>query len=90
MDISRKIIGMGIIARDEKGRFLAAISKKQKKPVVAEVIATVNAIIFCQELNYQNVIFKGDALQVVREVNSDRLCSNHYGHLVEDVKIRLR
>jgi hypothetical protein len=55
VDISKKIIGMGIIARDEKGRFLAAISKKQKitvEPVVAETIATINAIIFCQELNY--------------------------------------
>jgi ribonuclease HI len=93
VDISKKIIGMGIIARDEKGRFLAAISKKQKimvEPVVAETIAAINAIIFCQELNYRNVIFEGDALQVVREVNSDRMCSNHYGHLVEDVKLGLR
>ena len=71
VDISRKIIGMGIIAWDEKGRFLVAISKWQKikvEPVVAETIAAVNAIIFSQELNYQNVIFEWDALQVVREV----------------------
>jgi hypothetical protein len=36
------------------------------------------------------VIFEGDALQVVKEVNSDRHCSNYFGHLMEDVKQGLR
>jgi ribonuclease HI len=93
IDTSKKIIGMGIIARDEKGNFSATVSKQESievKLVVAETLAAINAIILCQEQNFQDVIFEGDALQVVKEVNSDRHCSNYYGHLVEDVKHGLR
>jgi hypothetical protein len=60
------------------------------EPMVAETLAALSAILWCQEQSFQDVIFEGDALQVVKEVNSDRQCSTYYGHLVEDVKFGLR
>jgi hypothetical protein len=89
----KKEIGIGLIARDETGKFVAAVSKKERvavEPVVAETLAALSAIQWCQEQSFQDVIFEGDALQVVKEVNSDRPCSSYYGHLVEDVKVGLR
>ena len=32
----------------------------------------------------------GDALQVVNMINSDKLCNNEYGHLVEDIRAGIR
>jgi hypothetical protein len=65
VDSSNKIIGLGMIARDERGKFLAACSKRQSinvEPVVAEALAATQAILFCQEHNFQKVIFEGDSL----------------------------
>jgi ribonuclease HI len=93
LDAAKKIIGIGIIARDEHGKFLTAISKQESievEPVVAETFAALTAITVCLEQNFQDVIFEGDALQVVNEVNSDKHCSSYYGHLVEDVKHGLK
>jgi hypothetical protein len=69
------------------------VSKQESievEPVVAETFAALTAIIVCLEQNFQDVIFEGDALQVVKEVNSDKHCSSYYGHLVEDVKQGLK
>jgi ribonuclease HI len=91
--IEKKEIGIGFIAWDEKGKFLGAVSKKERiavEPVVAETLTALFAILWCQEQNYHAVIFEGDALQVVNAVNNDRQCSSYYGHLVEDVKLGLR
>jgi ribonuclease HI len=93
VDTVKKVIGMGYIARDDKGSFLAAVSKKEQmivEPVVAETLAALNAILWCQEQNFQEVIFEGDALQVVKDVNTEEQCSSYYGHLVEDAKHGLR
>jgi ribonuclease HI len=93
VDTSKNLIGLGIIARDDKGCFLAAVSKQERikaEPVVAETLAAFNAILLCEEHNFQDVILEGDALQVVKEVNSDKHCSSYFGHLVEDVKNGLR
>jgi hypothetical protein len=93
LDAAKKIIKIEIIARDEKGKFLTAISKQESievELVVTETFAALTAITMCLEQNFQDVIFEGDALQVVKEVNSDKHCNNYYGHLVEDVKHGLK
>jgi ribonuclease HI len=53
---------------------------------MAEALATLHAVIFAKELGFSNVIFEGDALIVVKAVNSKEPCESNYGHLVEDVK----
>ncbi|XP_059436307.1 uncharacterized protein LOC132169261 [Corylus avellana] len=89
VDPYNKSIGLGVIARDERGKFLVAYSKHQwidVEPVIAEALAALHAIILCQEENFQNVVFEGDSLQVVQAINSDSQCNSKYGHLIEDIK----
>ncbi|XP_059437060.1 uncharacterized protein LOC132170186 [Corylus avellana] len=92
MNHTNKVIGLRIIARDERGKFMAAFSKQQDidtELVVAEAMAALHAIILSQEMNFQNVVFEGDSLQVVQAVNSVSQCNSIYGHLIEDIKVGL-
>jgi hypothetical protein len=66
-------IGMGCVARDHAGNFLGAKSTYQQivvDPKVVEVMAALNAVQFCKEVGFLDVMFEGDASQVIREVNS--------------------
>jgi hypothetical protein len=58
-------------------------------PVVAGTLAAFHALLFCHEIGVQHVIFEGDALQVVNEVNAENLCNTRYGHLIEDIRTSL-
>jgi hypothetical protein len=77
VDSIQKSMGLGIIARDERGKFLEAISKKQY--IEIEPVA-IHAVMSCHELNFHYVIFEGDALEVVQAVNSASICNSSYGH----------
>ena len=93
LDKHRKTIGLGIIARDERGSVLAAARKTMSlvvEPVVAESMAALHALIFCHEQGYQEVVFEGDALQVVKAVTSDSPCNAGHGNLIEDIRASLR
>jgi ribonuclease HI len=86
------VLGIGIIARDDAGKFLNACSMKKQmsvRPVVAEAIAACYAMLFAKEKGYRHVCFKGDALSIVKEVNNTYPCESSHGHFVEDVKIGL-
>ena len=82
-------VSLGILARDKQGVFLAACGVKQKMvadSTMAEALAALYAVIFAKELGVSNVIFEGDALTVMKAVNSEESCESNYGHLVDDVK----
>lgn len=60
LDVNKKIIGLGSIARDDKGIFLAVLSKQlliKVNPVVAETLVALHAVLFCKEQGYLTVIF---------------------------------
>ncbi|XP_059429170.1 uncharacterized protein LOC132162980 [Corylus avellana] len=93
VDAKEKIIGLGIVGRDEKGSFLAALSKQMRtdiSPVGAEIYAALHAVQFCIEQCYSKAWFEGDALQVVKEVNSELPCESMHGHLTEAIKEHLQ
>jgi hypothetical protein len=76
LDKTRRIVGMGIIARDGSGSVIAASTKVlflEVDPVVAESLAATHALILCHALGFQQVIFEGDAQQVVNAINSESL-----------------
>jgi ribonuclease HI len=53
-------VGLGLIARDSYGKFLATLSMSlavQTESTSAEALATVNAITFCKELGFDNIVF---------------------------------
>jgi ribonuclease HI len=54
--------------------------------VVAETIAALHAVMWSIEQGFKRVVFEGDSLQVVNEVNSIHPCDSLYGHLIEDIK----
>jgi ribonuclease HI len=80
---------LGLLARDENGHFWVACGIKQRivvDPTMAEALAALHAVIFAKELGFSSVIFEGDALTVVKAINSKGACESSYGHFVEDVK----
>jgi hypothetical protein len=84
---------MGLIARDGRGTILAATTKvlfSDVDPMVAKALAATHAFIMGYELGFQQVIFEGDAQQVVQTINSESPCNTSYGHLIEDIRVRLR
>lgn len=89
--IDQKIfcVGLGLLARDANGSFLVACGIKMRlvaDPTMAEALAALHAVIFAKELGFSRVIFEGDALWIVRAINSNEPCDSNYGHFVEDVK----
>jgi hypothetical protein len=67
-------IGLGLIARDHKGYLLGAKCLTKSFLIDAhtvELMAASYAVNFCSEVGLFNVIFEGDALNVIREVNSN-------------------
>jgi hypothetical protein len=70
---SKGYVGLGIIARDSLGNVLGA--KRLTKFLstdshIAEVMPASYAVIFSKEVGFFDVIFEGDALRVIKEVNS--------------------
>ena len=93
LDSRNKSMGLGIIARDCRGGFLAAFSQHLSydvSPVIAEALAAVHAVIFCLEQGYTRVLFEGDSVQIVNEVNSSNPCQSLYRHFIEDIKEGIR
>jgi ribonuclease HI len=82
-------MGLGLVARDENGKFLVACGINLRITVDsarAEALAALYVVMFAKELGFTKVIFEGDALSIVSAVNSNRPCGTSYEHFVEDVK----
>jgi hypothetical protein len=82
-------VGIGLITKDSQGNRLAVRSlslEVQTDVAGTEVMATANAIIFCKEMGYNNVIFEGDALQVIKAIETEGPCMSSYGHLIDCIR----
>jgi hypothetical protein len=56
----------------------------------AEALAAVHAIMFCKDLGYANVIFEGDALQIIKAIGEEGPCLSSFGHLIDCIHNELR
>ncbi|XP_042988726.1 uncharacterized protein LOC122316260 [Carya illinoinensis] len=68
-------VGIGVMVRDGRGEVLVSLCCSKEgccSPVVAEFRALWRAMKLCAELNFENVIFEGNALVVVKVVNSEK------------------
>jgi hypothetical protein len=66
--VKERHIGIGIVARDEHGNFLGAraiMKKVVTTPNVVEAMAALEAILFCKQAGFFNVLLEGDAKQVI-------------------------
>ncbi|XP_042992245.1 uncharacterized protein LOC122318727 [Carya illinoinensis] len=82
-------VGIGVVVRDGRGEVMVSLCYSNEgccSPVVAELRALWRVMKLCAELNFENVIFEGDALVVVNAVNSEKESWEWYGQMVEDMK----
>jgi ribonuclease HI len=89
LDVSKNVVGLGILVRDEGGRVKGAYSVTLKvavSPPEDEALVALQAMIFAQEKEYSRVIFEGDAQTIVNAVNSLQPNESSYGHFIEDAK----
>ena len=56
---------------------------------MAEALAALYAMLFCQELGFTCIIFEGDVLQIVKAINSKMANSSCYRHFVEKIQTGL-
>jgi hypothetical protein len=79
---------IGIVAHDCEGVLLGAkcvFCLINADPTVAESLAAIYAMIFCKEVGFFDVIFEGDALQVVKEIQSTPPYTSRFGHFVGSI-----
>jgi hypothetical protein len=80
---------LGMIAQDFNGLVMGARSLTIEcltDPTIAEAMTILYATKFSLGMGFLDIIMEGNALQIVKEVNSDAPCLSNYGHFVEEVK----
>ncbi|KAL0003476.1 hypothetical protein SO802_017257 [Lithocarpus litseifolius] len=85
---TRSTAGLGIIARDQAGLVLAALSQEIPLPTsveTVEVIAARRAILFAKELGFARVMVEGDSEVVIKAIREKSLLSSALGHILNDI-----
>jgi hypothetical protein len=83
------MVGIGVVARDSMGFLFGAKCFSIHiftDPHTAEILAATYAVSFSKEVGFFEVIFEGDALNVIKEVNSNPPFLSSVGHLVEGIR----
>lgn len=65
--MAQKVVGLGVVFRDDKGRIEAALCRKIKAPmgvVEAEAKAVEVGLLFAEDVGIRDVILEGDSLIV--------------------------
>ena len=82
-------MGVGFVARNHKGDFIAAscqLVKRFDDPELAEAIAIRRAVSFSLENNFQQVVVASDCQNVIKKINSKVYDRSHVGIIIRDVK----
>jgi hypothetical protein len=82
-------MGAGVIARDETGMVVAALSASRPSitdPATAEAIVAWMMADFCCKLGFRRVVLEGDSMEVVTALKRGGNCSERYGHFVDDAR----
>jgi hypothetical protein len=82
-------IGLGCVVRDGLREVLGIKCRYQKvvvEPKLAEVMAALHPVMFCKEVGFLDVVFEGDALQVIQEIIADLPLHARIGHFVDSIR----
>lgn len=82
LDHSSNTIGVGVVARDERGGFVASFCTTVPfitNPALAEAVAAWKAIGFCYEQDFPRLILEGDALDIVQGLRQEGPSWCRYG-----------
>jgi hypothetical protein len=81
--------GVGVVARDETGLVVAAMSASRPcitDPATAEAVAAWMMAELCIKLDLRRVIVEGDSVEMVTALQREGECNGRYGHFVDDTK----
>jgi ribonuclease HI len=93
INVTKECIGIGVVARDFNGNVLGAKSLTKMVvtiPNFAEVMAAYEVVVFCKEVRFYEIILKGDARQVVDDVNSRTPKHDVSGRFVEGIIMEMQ
>jgi hypothetical protein len=93
VDRKQRLIGVGIVARDCKGKVLAArcsFHRYISNPAVAEAFGAKICAEFGLFLGLRNVVLEGDALEVVRAISREGDEDGYLGNLIGETRHLLR
>jgi ribonuclease HI len=82
-------MGVGVVAPDQYGTFLAACGECQDEVInaeLAESLALWRAVAFARNEGYSKVIFASDCQSVINRVNAEMMDLSSCGPVIEDVK----
>jgi hypothetical protein len=89
MDGRKKIMGMGIVARDRLGvvkAAMCAVVPYIRDPTVAEAIGARRAVQFGQEMGFSLIELEGDAREIILALGNPTEAANIYGNLVSETR----
>lgn len=89
VDKSGQLMGMGIHARDHRGKVLSAMCLVQRyisDPATVEALGARRGAELGRFLGLQSLILEGDALEVVLAIQRDEEGAGSYGILILDTK----
>jgi ribonuclease HI len=92
LNVKDRYVGIGVVAWDHHGNFMGvrAITKTVVgSPKVAEAMAALEAVLFCKEAGFFNVILEGNVKQVVNDFNAGRTDLWVAELFVEDIQSKL-
>ncbi|XP_062155310.1 uncharacterized protein LOC133863384 [Alnus glutinosa] len=82
-------MGVGIVIRDEGGRFVAAKMKVVPyivDPNAAGTIAAWSAVQFGREMGANRIVLEGDSMVVVSALRASESCDRLFGQLIDNIK----
>jgi ribonuclease HI len=82
-------MGVGVVARDHNGNVVGALCCMRpfiSDPTTAEAVGAWQAVMFGKQFRVDNVIFKGDSLDVVNAMKRGNSCWAKYGMMVNAAK----
>lgn len=89
LDVKKQVMGGGIVIRNRVGDLIASASWSRKyvtNPMLAKHLVLERATKLVGELGLHQIVFEGDALNEVKEVNSKDVNWVWYGQKIEDLK----
>lgn len=74
LDIHNRMSGLGIVIREDNGRFRAARALHLgfvMSPLFLEAMAARECLVFAKEIGLQRIHIEGDSLQMVKLIDQD-------------------
>jgi hypothetical protein len=59
-------------------------------PTTVESMAALRAVLFSKEMGFDNILFKGDAMQVIKAIEVQEPSFNSFGQFIEGIQLELR